>query len=1065
MVKCPSCQEENPPKFRLCGYCGAPLQAAEATAAAPRPREVRRTVTIVFCDLKDSTSLGERLDPEVLHEVMDRYFAAMATEIARHGGKVDKYIGDAIMAVFGLPVQHEDDALRAVRAVVAMQASMRAVNSQLSATYGLELANRIGVNTGEIVAIDDPGTAQMLATGDTVNVAARLEQAAPANEVYIGEATWRLVRDAVKVEAVEPLQLKGKRERVSAYRLLSIVAHDGTTRRHDMPIVGREAELRAISQVLNDVRETRSARLVTLIGDAGIGKSRLAQEVVASAGASVRVVSGRCLAYGDGITFWPLRGMVNEAAGIVDDDSPELASAKVRRVVGDDDVARRLASATNLSNQPFPLHEIAWATRKFLATLADGTSVIALVDDIHWAEAAFLELLESVLLAQDSLPILILCTARHELLEKRTDWGEGERSLRVVLRPLSDDASAAVAREVLGQSALPDIVVKRIITAAGGNPLYVEQMLSALIEMGLLELHDGRWIPTDEHAEFTVPPTIAALLESRIAQLPVEERTTIEPASVVGLEFPMQAVASMTPERVRASVQQHLVALTRKQLVTALPHRDEHLAYRFQHQLVRDAIYNGLLKRTRALLHIDFVRWADRINAERGRGLEFEEILGYHLEQAQRYLRELAPGDAFGKTVGRDASRRLSSAGRRAFARGDVRAAENLLRRALGALTEDDPTRMALLPELAEVLLEIGQFRDARRLVDQALADADPQRDAAVKASAEIVRLLISLHDGRGADWPEAVASLVNRTIPALALEGAHSEIAKAWRAVALVQQTTGRLAAAIGSIAKVVEHARLAGDQRLIARSALGLALNLVHGPTRVREAIEQCEALIADDLADRQVQNLIACSIARLRAMNGDIEQARATIRHARTVLREQGAGMRAVAASVYLAEVEMLAGDPAGAERELRTDCDMLAEMGETFFLSTARALLAQAVREQGRDAEALELSRLAQNTAGPNDIDAQVAWRCACAPILARAGAQQEAETLVRAALDMAKKTEVPGLQATAWSELASVLHAGGRVDESRRAREEALKIYVAKGDRMSAERIRAALAAT
>jgi class 3 adenylate cyclase/tetratricopeptide (TPR) repeat protein len=1022
---------------------------------------VRRTVTIVFCDLKDSTSLGERLDPEVLHEVMDRYFAAMTAEIARHGGRVDKYIGDAIMAVFGLPVQHEDDALRAVRAVVAMQASLRGVNSQLSATYGLELANRTGVNTGEIVAIDDPKADQMLATGDTVNVAARLEQVAPANEVYIGEATWRLVRDAVKVEAVEPLNLKGKHESVAAYRLLSVIGHDGTARRHDLPIVGRDVELAAIDRVLQEVRETRSARLVTLIGDAGIGKSRLAQEVIERVGASARVVRGRCLAYGDGITFWPLRGMVNEAAGIIDDDLTELAFAKIERVVNDNDVVQRLASAMNLSNQAFPLHEIAWATRKLLGELAKGTSVVAFIDDIHWAETAFLELLETVLRTGDRVPILILCTARHELLDKQTDWGQGEHALRVMLRPLSDDASAAVVREVLGRSGLADDVVKRIVSAAEGNPLYVEQLASVLVETGILEMRDGRWRLTQEQTEFTVPPTITVLLESRIAQLPVEERATVEPASVVGLQFPVEAVASMTSERVRASIEQHLEALTRKQLVTAVPQSDEDLAYRFHHHLVRDAAYNGLLKRTRAMLHVDFVRWADRVNAERGRGVEFEEILGYHLEQAHRYLRELAPGDALGKAVGRDASRRLSSAGRRAFARGDARAAENLLRRALGTLTDDDPVRIPLLPELAEVLLEIGQFRDARRLVEETLSVADPQPEARAKALAEVVRLLVNLHDGEKADWPEAIASLVTNTIPALALEGAHGEIAKAWRAIALVQQSTGQLGIAAGSIAKVVEHARLAGDQRLIARSALGLALSAVHGPTPVPEAIKQCEALIAENLADRQVHNLIACNIARLRAMNGDIDEARAMIREARRQLRDLGAGMRAVGASVNLAVVEMMAGDPARAESELRPDCDMLAEMGETYFLSTARAMLARAVREQGRDEEALEITRLAEKAAAPNDIDAQVLWRCIRASILARGGAQQEAEMLVRSALDMAKQTEVPELQATAWSELASVLHAAGRIDESLQAREEALKIYVAKGDRMAAEQIRAA----
>jgi ATP/maltotriose-dependent transcriptional regulator MalT len=259
------------------------------------------------------------------------------------------------------------------------------------------------------------------------------------------------------------------------------------------------------------------------------------------------------------------------------------------------------------------------------------------------------------------------------------------------------------------------------------------------------------------------------------------------------------------------------------------------------------------------------------------------------------------------------------------------------------------------------------------------------------------------------------------------------------------------------------VEHARLAGDQRLIARSALGLALSAVYGPTPVPEAIQQCEALIANDLADRQVQNLIACNIALLRAMNGDIDEARAMIRRARTMLHDLGAGVRAVKASIDLATVEMLAGDPAGAERELRADCDMLEKMGETFFLSSARVLLAHAVREQGRDEEALEITRLAEKTSAPNDIEAQVLWRCIRAPILARAGAQQEAETLLRAALAMATQTEMPGPQATAWSELANVLHAGGRVDGSRQAREEALKIYVAKGDRLSAQRIRAALA--
>jgi class 3 adenylate cyclase/tetratricopeptide (TPR) repeat protein len=1065
MILCPSCHEENPPKFRLCGYCGTPLHPAEPAAAPAPPREVRRTVTIVFCDLKDSTSLGERLDPEALHEVKDRYFKAMAAEIARHGGKIEKYIGDAIMAVFGLPVQHEDDALRAVRAAAGMQLALRDVNAQLADGWGVELKNRTGVNTGEVVATDDPSADQKLATGDAVNVAARLEQAAPPNEIYLGEATWRLVRDAVQVEAVEPLELKGKQERVPAFRLVSASGHAGAVRRHDTPIVGRDDELWAIDQALQEVRDTASARLITLIGDAGIGKSRLAEEVIVRAGAAARVVRGRCLAYGDGITFWPVRGMVSEAAGIATEDPPELAFGKVLRVVGDAEVAQRLASAIGLSRAAFPIHETSWAVRKFLAKLAEGGSAVALIDDIHWAEPAFLEMVEAVVRAEDTAPVLLLCTARHELLEKKADWGEGERALRLVLRPLSDAAAASVAHNVLGQSGLPPAVVTRIVAAAEGNPLYVEHMLSMLVESQVLELRDGRWALARDQAEITVPPTIKALLESRIGQLRVEERSAIEPASVVGLQFPVPAVASMTPERFRPSVEQHLVALTRKQLVTAIPQSDEDVVYKFHHHLVRETIYNGLLKRTRATLHVDFVRWADRVNAERGRALEFEEILGYHLETAQRYLRELGPLDEKGKAIGRDASARLSSAGRRAFARGDLRAAGSLLRRALAALADGDTLRLPLLPELGEVLLDLGELADARTLVDEALAAADPVRDRRVKASAEVVRLLLQLHGGETVDWTEAAAALMRDTIPALVLEQAHGEIAKAWRVVALVQQNSGRLAEASDSIAKVVEHARLAGDQRLVARSALGLTLSALYGPTPVPQAIEQCEALIAEEFADRQVQNLIVCKIAQLRAMNGDVDTARTMCRDARAVLRDLGPGVRAASASFDLAFVELLAGDAAAAERELRPDCDLLEKMGETYFLSSMAATLALAVREQARDDEALEITRLAERTAAPDDFDAQVLWRCTRAPILARAGALDEAEALARAAVEMSKETEVPGLQASAWTDLASVLRVRGDAEGSRHALGEALKIHEAKGDRLSVERLRASQAST
>ena len=325
MIRCPSCREENPPRFRLCGYCGAPLPAAESLPA----HEVRKTVTLIFSDLKDSTALGERLDNEALHEVKERYFSAMAAEIKRHGGKIEKYIGDAIMAVFGLPRAHEDDALRAVRAAIGMKAVLNGLNEQLTSRFGVVLANRTGVNTGEVVALDDPSADQKLATGDAVNVTARLEQAAPANEIYIGEVTYRLVRDAVEVEPVEPLTLKGKSQPVAAYRLISAHGQDGNVRRQDTPVVGRDDELAVLQRAWKTVVTDRRAGLVTVIGDAGVGKSRLVRELLDRVGGRARIIFGRCLAYGEGITFWPLREMVVAAAQVLQDDSPEVAREKI----------------------------------------------------------------------------------------------------------------------------------------------------------------------------------------------------------------------------------------------------------------------------------------------------------------------------------------------------------------------------------------------------------------------------------------------------------------------------------------------------------------------------------------------------------------------------------------------------------------------------------------------------------------------------------------------------------------------------------------------------------------
>jgi class 3 adenylate cyclase len=416
MQVCPNCGEENPPKFRLCGFCGTPL-VTELPA-----QEVRKTVSIVFSDLKGSTSLGESVDSEALREVLGRYFDEMRAVLELHGGRVEKYIGDAIMAVFGLPKVHEDDAIRAVRAAAEMKTALAKLNDELHERWGVRLENRTGVNTGEVVA-GDPTLGQRLVTGDTVNVTARLEQAAPALEVLVGEPTYRLVRDAVEVEPVEPLELKGKAERVPAYRLISVKSVEEVDRRRDSTLVGRGVELETLACELRLVRSGGTTRTVTLLADAGVGKSRLIDEFSNSAG-DVPVLRGRCLPYGRGITFWPVVEIVKQAAGIDEADAPAAAYAKIAALAGEggSEVAERVASAVGLADRQFATDELFWALRRMLAGLAGGGPLVIVFEDIHWAETTLLDLIE-YLGEGGGLEALVVCASRPDIDEIRSGWG------------------------------------------------------------------------------------------------------------------------------------------------------------------------------------------------------------------------------------------------------------------------------------------------------------------------------------------------------------------------------------------------------------------------------------------------------------------------------------------------------------------------------------------------------------------------------------------------------------------------------------------------------------------
>ena len=1052
---CSNCGVQNPLAFRRCGSCGAHL-------IAKRSREIRKTVTIDFADLKAATARGEALAPEALKDLMARAFEASRQAVARHGGTVAKFIGDAVMAVFGLPVRHEDDALRAVRSALDLKAALKTLAESLERDQAIRLDVAIGVNTGEVVG-GHASMGQSLAIGDAVNVAARLEQAARSHEILIGHLTYALVRDVAEVEAIAPLTLKGKSQPVRAYRLVAVRSAAPSRRQQDGAMVGREAEMALLSDVFESVVAHRVCRMVTLVGDAGVGKTRLTEEFLESIGEHVRVLRGRCLAYGEGITFWPVVGVVGDAADIQETDNPEVAREKLRRLIGDDEVVDRVAAAVGLLDAPFQVAELFWGIRRFFEILAKDRPLAVLFDDIHWAEPTFLDLIGRLIAATDDAPVMLLCAARPELLEKKPAWGEGPGASRVVLTRLSDADAARVIENLLGQAGLSERARARVIAAAEGNPLFVEQLVSMLIDTGMLRFVDGRWEPTGELSGIAIPPTIHALLAARLDQLADGARAVIEPASVIGLAFAQAALEAIVEGDVRDEVPAHLATLEQRQLV-----RRQSLAaeaapeHRFAHQMIRDATYAGLLKRARARLHERFVAWADETNRAADRATEYEEIVGYHLEQAHRYLAELGPLDAHGVALGIDASGRLASAGRRAFERGDMPATANLLRRAAGALPFGHAAQPRLQFDLGLALFETGQYAAAVAALEAAIAGAAARQDAGLETTARLA-LLMKQYYADPAQIEGSVEDRVRDSLRTLERIGDEEGLARAWLALSGLRMVDNQWGAAAEAIENMIEHARRAGNRVLEIRAAPNLASCAQYGPTPVGEVIRVCDDLIAGCGGDRKVEAIALRTRAHMHAMLGDFAAAREGYRQARKMLEELGWKFLAALGSIVAGPIEMLAGDLAAAEAELRRDYDALDRMGERNFISTIAGYLAEVLYRQERYEESGTFAAFSAEVAAADDLATQVLWRGVSAKLLARQGKLGEAERVARAAVHMMRSADDPIDQANALMDLGEVLRIAGRHDAAARAGAEGLALYEKKGDLVSAAMARRFLA--
>jgi class 3 adenylate cyclase/tetratricopeptide (TPR) repeat protein len=1016
---CDRCGEANLDSARFCSSCGAPL--AERVHEG---LEVRKVVTILFCDVVGSTSLGEATDPETTRRVMARYAMAMTEVIEQYGGTVERFRGDEVMAVFGIPAAHEDDALRAARAATEMQRRLAELNVELRGRWGVELACRIGINTGEVVA-GDPGTGETFVTGDAVNLAKRLEQAAEPGTILIGTATYPLVKDAVKVGPRERFSAKGKSGPVARFRLDEVdAAAAGYARRLDAPLVGRKEELRRLRALVDEAFAERVARIVTVLGPAGIGKSRLAQELATELEAVADVVAGRCLPYGSGITFWPLVELVADLGGI------EAASALLDGTEDGEVVVERLRAAIGAGDMGAPSTELFWAVRRLLERMSERRPLLVVLDDLHWAEPTMLDLIEYVA-AFGKGPLVLLCIARPDLFDTRPSFTAD----RLELEQLSDMEIAELV-ETLGVEA-PDLR-GRITSTSEGNPLFAEQLAAMVADSG----HTG---------SIELPASIHALLAARIDGLEPAERRTLERACVVGKEFWHRAIVELSSPADQPYVTGRLMALVRKGLVapsrSELPGED---TYRFRHSLVCDETYAGMPKAVRAELHEQFARWLQR-QAREGRGFgEHDEILGYHLEQAYRCRTELVPDDEPARGLAAEAGALLAGAGRRALGREDLPASVVLLERALALLPREDRSRSALLTELGSAAMRAGEWERARSLLEDAIASArrNGDRRSELRATVELQWQRSYTEPAEAAEEDRRVAELV---IPELEQIDDHLGLAKAWWLLSESHGIACHWGARASALERATLHARQSPDEGQVRVLVVLYVQALYYGPTPVQEAARVCSDLLAEAHGEPTFEAGLATWLSGLRAMEGRFDEARELYTDSLAVYQEFGLCFRRAVRSIVGAQIESLAGDLAAAERELRTGYSMLEEMGERGARSALAGFLADVLSLQGNDVDAERFVEVARETAAETDVVPQVLWRRASARAILRRGDPTAAEELAREAARLAGGTDFLDLRAGTLVALGELLREVGRSAEASSSSAEARALYELKGN--------------
>jgi len=1040
MWACPGCGTANVEAARFCNGCGGRL------LVVPEPR--RRFVTALFCDLVGSTGLGQRLDAEPLRRFLDRYFEVMAAAIERHGGTVEKFIGDAVVGAFGIPVAHEDDAFRAVRAALEMVKASAELEAELS-DPGLRARVRIAISSGEVFA--DQGAARRGSIGgDVYNTAARLQAVADPGDVLVSGSAEPLLRGKVDLAPLGLVELRGKTEPVTVYRVTGV---HSVPVRVETPFVGRDRRLASLRGALEDAVEARACVLVTVLSPPGVGKSRLAAAFTDTLGEEATVLVGQTPSYGVGVTFAPLAELLAQAAGSPSGEAEIVAERLGQRLTAHPDgqaVAERIAQVLGVGEAR--ASDTSWAVRRLLEILATDRPVVVVLEDLHWAEQPMLDLVDSVVERVHG-PVLVLCLARPELLEQRPTWGAGKpRAITATLPPLSSEAARRLAAALLGQDA-PVLVFDRVCETAEGNPLYLEQLTAMLADQGYLS--GGRWVgPQDPNVE--IPTTLQALLTARLDRLDPATRQVLERASIEGRRFRVPALSALAAGLSSEAIEEAVAELDRRGLVE--PEDEAAGQWRFAHALVREAAYRGVSKELRAELHEALANWIAEKDADRP---DVDEAVGRHLEQALHLREEIGLRDGPSVDLASRAGERFASAGERAFAALDMITSRDLLGRAERLLPERSPTRLNLLPNLGVALTETGRPGETESLLTEAVAQA-----RAAGSEREALRAFIQLQSNcvyRSPTEAEIETALLETRAAADALQemGDNVGLAEAAIAIDYLQAMLGRAAETHAWALRALELGLVAKRTREATQAAADLVWFAVAGPLPFGRFAEVASKLPGTD--DNEIAAAAAGALRAVAALaRGKESSFREHEERWREAIDRHGLSWLGATHQLAMGQVETSVGNPEQGEQRLREARATLAGFGDIWWCETVDAALCMAVAAQDRPREFLRLADALEQSVLVPDRQMVIRRNIVQARALMLRGSAADAEAAARRGLELAEQTDLVPDVAEALLTLAGTLETRGLPADGTLARSRAADLFRAKGNlpaAVNAERAR------